>query len=160
MAVIKVAGVKDVLKEIRQIDPELRKQFARDAKKIAAPIMDIAKASYPVTALSGMRYSWTQNKRQLLPWNSTMAKRGVQLKVDTSKRRQSVITIVQKNPAAAIIEFAGNSTKFGRSLSTLAWGAPGRVMWKAADGRTDKVQAEIRDLVDQVATNINRKLVY
>lgn len=157
---IKVAGVKDVLKEIRQIDPEIRRQFTRDAKKIAAPIMDTAKANYPATALSGMRYSWTQNKRQLLPWNVTMAKRGVQLKVDTSKRRQSVITVIQKNPAAAIIEFAGNTTRFGRSLSTLAWGTPGRAMWKAADGRTEQVTAEIRNLIDTVATSINRKLVY
>jgi hypothetical protein len=157
---IKVAGVKDVLKEIRQIDPEIRRQFTRDAKKIAAPIMDTAKANYPATALSGMRFSWTQNKRQLLPWNVTMAKRGVQLKVDTSKRRQSVITVIQKNPAAAIIEFAGNTNRFGRSLSTLAWGTPGRVMWKAADGRTEQVTGEIRNLIDTVATSVNRKLVY
>jgi len=157
---IKVAGVKDVLKEIRQIDPEIRRQFTRDAKKIAAPIMNTAKANYPVTALSGMRFSWTQDNRPLLPWNVTMAKRGVQLKVDTSKRRQSVITVIQKNPAAAIIEFAGNATRFGRSLSTLAWGTPGRVMWKAADGRTEQVTAEIRNLIDTVATSINRKLVY
>jgi len=34
---ISLVGVEDAIKALRKIDPELRKQFNRDAKDIAAP---------------------------------------------------------------------------------------------------------------------------
>jgi mRNA-degrading endonuclease RelE of RelBE toxin-antitoxin system len=39
-----VAGAKDALKTLRKLDPEARKQFLKDAKQIAAPIVNEAKA--------------------------------------------------------------------------------------------------------------------
>ena len=44
---VSVTGTKEVLLALRQIDPEMRKQFDRDAKQIAAPIVEAAKQDYP-----------------------------------------------------------------------------------------------------------------
>lgn len=157
MATVEVLGVEQMLQDLRKIDPEARKQFAKDAKEIAAPIVLAAQAKYPDRVLSGMKYRWTQNGRQLLPWDQRKARRGVTVKVDAGKRSDGVVTIIQKDPAASIIEFAADN-RLGRSLSTLAWGAPARIMWPAADAHITDVQAEMVKSLEQVADTINRRI--
>jgi hypothetical protein len=34
---VEVSGVKSAIKELRKIDPELRKQFNKDAKEVVRP---------------------------------------------------------------------------------------------------------------------------
>ena len=159
MATVEVLGVEQMLRDLRQIDPEARKQFGKDAKAIASPIISAAQARYPNQALSGMKYRWTQDGRQLLPWDARKARRGITVKVDAGKRTDGVITIIQKDPAASIIEFAGkNSNAFGQQLTTLAWGGPARVMWPAADAHITDVQNEMVKSIELVAGNINRRI--
>lgn len=160
MANIEVVGIKDTLKDLRTLNPEMRKQFARDAKQIAAPITNEAKGNYPQLPLRGMKYRWRQRGRDLLPWDARRARSGVTVKIDAGRRRDGVITIIQKDPAASIIEFASNNNKLGRSLSTLAWGTPARVMWPAADNHLKDVTREMVQAIDKVADDLNRKLIY
>ena len=164
MANIEVVGIKDTLKDLRTLDPEARKQFARDAKQIAAPITNEAKGNYPQLPLRGMKYRWRQRGRDLLPWDARRARSGVTVKIDAGRRRNGVITIIQKDPAASIVEFAKNSrlgkAQLGRSLSTLAWGEPARVMWPAADNHLKDVTREMVQAIDKVANDLNRKLSY
>jgi len=160
MANIEVVGIKDTLKDLRTLDPQARKQFARDAKQIAAPITNEAKGNYPQLPLRGMKYRWRQRGRDLLPWDARRARSGVTLKIDAGRRRDGVITIIQKDPAASIIEFASNNNRLGRSLSTLAWGTPARVMWPAADNHLKDVTREMVQAIDKVADDLNRKLIY
>ena len=160
MANIEVVGIKDTLKDLRTLDPQARKQFARDAKQIAAPITNEAKGNYPQLPLRGMKYRWRQRGRDLLPWDALRARSGVTVKIDAGRRRDGVITIIQKDPAASIIEFASNNNRLGRSLSTLAWGTPARVMWPAADNHLKDVTREMVQAIDKVADDLNRKLIY
>ena len=160
MANIEVVGIKDTLKDLRTLDPQARKQFARDAKQIAAPITNEAKGNYPQLPLRGMKYRWRQRGRDLLPWDARRARSGVTVKIDAGRRRNGVITIIQKDPAASIIEFASNNNRLGRSLSTLAWGTPARVMWPAADNHLKDVTREMVQAIDKVADDLNRKLIY
>lgn len=160
MANIEVVGIKDTLKDLRTLNPEMRKQFARDAKQIAAPITNEAKGNYPQLPLRGMKYRWRQRGRDLLPWDARRARSGVTVKIDAGRRRDGVITIIQKDPAASIIEFASNNNRLGRSLSTLAWGTPARVMWPAADNHIKDVTREMVQAIDKVADDLNRKLIY
>jgi hypothetical protein len=51
---VKMSGVKEAVKELRKIDPELRKQFNKDAKAVVRPVIDAAKSNYPSEFLSGM----------------------------------------------------------------------------------------------------------
>jgi len=62
-----VVGAKDAIKALRKLDPELRKQFNRDAKQIVAPIVEDGKNAYPERLLSGMERSWTQRGNQKFP---------------------------------------------------------------------------------------------
>ena len=158
---VSVTGTKEVLLALRQIDPEMRKQFDRDAKQIAAPIVEAAKQDYPEKSLSGMARNWSQRGRQLFPYTQSAARRGVSVKVSTAKKNQSVIKITQRNPAASIIEVAGSARRnpkgdrFNANIAAKA-GQPSRVMWPSADRHLPQVVAAIEDLVRTVAAKINR----
>ncbi len=159
MATVEVIGVKEMLRDLKQIDPEARKQFAKDAKQIASPIVMAAQGSYPAQALSGMKYRWTQNGRQLLPWDARKARRGITVKVDAGRKKDGVVTIIQKDPAAAIYDIAGRGTsnRFGDALTAFA-GNPSRVMWPAAEAHITDVQAEMTKAIEQVAKEIERRI--
>ena len=52
---IEVFGVKEALKELNDIDPDLRKQINAKAKDIVKPAVDAIKNKYPSEYLSGMQ---------------------------------------------------------------------------------------------------------
>jgi hypothetical protein len=159
---VRVTGTKEVLLALRKIDPELRKQFDRDAKQIAAPIVNAAQSDYPEQYLSGMARNWSQRGRELFPYSQAAARRGISVKVSTAKKNQSVIKVTQRNPAASIIEVAGSARRnvagdrFNANLAAKA-GQPSRVMWPSADRHLPQVTAAIEDLVRTVAARIGRQ---
>ena len=79
-AQIEVYGLKEALKELRNVDPELRKTINKEAKELAKPAIDDAKASYPPRMLSGMERAWTQRGNQKFPYSQQKAQRGVGVK--------------------------------------------------------------------------------
>jgi hypothetical protein len=164
MSDIQVIGVKETIKELRRLDPELRKQFNRDAKKVAQPVVDKARNSYPTRYLSGMARAWSQRGRQLFPYSQRDAQRGVVFQIKTSRSAVGILTIIQKNPAAAIIDMAGKSNgegaqgeRYVRALA-LFYGQPSRVMWPAYESTKDQVQREMLDLVRDASETVQNRI--
>ena len=164
-AKIEVYGLKDALKELNKLDSTLRKQITKDAKEVAKPVVSDAQSKYPVTILSGMKYNWVQKGKQKFPYDQVRARKGVSVKVDTGKRNVGTIVIIQKDPAAAIIDMAGKkggtSAQSDRFISalTMMFGMPSRVMWPAYNSNADAVQKNMVELVETVMTAVGRKLV-
>ena len=156
----RVEGGKETLKTLRKLDPEARKQFTKDAKRIAAPIVDEAKIAYPQQILSGMKHKWTERGRELFPYDSAAARRGVTVKIDTRARSKSLIKVIQKNVAASIIEKAGSKTpsNFERQLTLKLGRRPSRVMWPAAEKNLTKVSGEMEASLKEVEREIERLL--
>lgn len=160
MAGATVKGVKEAAKTLRRIDPELRKEFNDNVKRIAAPIVDAAKANYNESLVpSGTKRVWSQKGRKLFPFSIARARSGVRSKVDTRNRSRSSIKVVQSNPAAAIYEFAGARThnRLGQAFSTRGR-QPARVMWPTAESKIDAVTANMKDLVRDVERYIQKEL--
>lgn len=162
---IEVIGAKETLKELRQLDPEMRKQFQKDAKQIAQPIVSDAQNRYPSKFLTGMARMWSDRNVVKFPYDQGKARKGVQVKIDTSKRNSSVITIIQKDPAAAIIDMAGKkggkNEQGARFISalTLHFGTPSRIMWPAAEANMGAVTDEMTKAISVVAGEIERRIV-
>jgi len=155
-----VQGVKETAKALRRIDPELRKEFNREVKRIAAPITDTAKAAYADYLIpSGTRRVWTQRERQIYPFTVAKARRGIRTKVDTSRSARSSIKVIQANPAAAIYEFAGAKTDnpLGRAFSSKGR-TPARIMWPSAEAKLALVIDEMRDLAKEVEKLVQKEL--
>lgn len=153
-----IRGTKEAIKSLRQIDPELRKQFTKDARVVAQPIIDAAKAAYPERLLSGMSRPWAQNGNQKFPYNQTKAQSGVKFKVDTRRKSGSAIKIQQGNAAAAIAEVAGKRRQnvLGENLNK--YGKPSRFLWPAAEKNLDAVTRRMTDLVKDVMETVSKEL--
>jgi hypothetical protein len=162
---VNVYGAKEAIRELANVDKVRRRQLTKDAKKIAAPVTDAAKNNYPAEYLSGMSRSWTQRGNQKFPYSQTNARKGIGVKVSASRKDSGVITIIQKDPAASIIDMAGKAggqspqgARFVQTL-TLMFGPPSRVMWPAYENNEGRVEREIIELVEEVAREVNRRLV-
>jgi hypothetical protein len=161
-----VYGIKSAIKELKKIDPIYRKQLDKDAAQIAQPVVDAAKSAYPVEFLSGMQFKWSQKGKVKFPYTQKAAQRGVQVKVDTSKKNKGTIVITQKNPAAALIDMAGKkggSNARGeamiKNLQTKFGGKPSRIMWPAYDAKAPQIEQNIADLVETIMEKVNRNIV-
>jgi hypothetical protein len=160
-----VFGVKEALKELRDIDPELRKAINARAKDVVKPATDAMKAQYPPQLLSGMRRNWQQRGRQLFPYDQGAARRGVTLKVNTGRKSTSVISIIQKNPAAAIIDMAGkqggNPPQGPRYVAALTalFGQPSRIMWPTYDKNSANVTENMREVVEDLMAAVGKRVL-
>jgi len=167
---VEVRGAKEVLRELRKIDPEARKSFNKEAKRIVKPAIDVAQAKYPWKILSGMARPWTtKSGRVLFPYTQSAAQKGVKPSVNTSRSKNYVLAVIQKDVAASIVDMAGKKTK-GRSGPgstsgerfvynvTGVLGQPSRVMWPAVEEQMPAIEDEMRKVLDEVAVRVNRKI--
>lgn len=170
-AKIEVLGAKETIRTLGKIDKELRKQFTRDAKKIAEPVFVEARRIYPAPQpVSGMARKWTRNGRQLLPYDVAKARRGLNLKINTGKRSQNVLLIQQRDPATSVFETIGKTAgnKLETSIASVAYRFPGligdvegrekRVLTPASELAGDKVTEEMQQLVLETSRRIEREL--
>lgn len=155
---VQIVGVEDAIKQLRRIEPELRKQFNRDAADIARPAITEAQGKYPEMPLSGMARQWNARGRALFPYSAAAARRNVKVKVDTSRKTRNVILIQQRNPGAVIFETAGRKTDnlLGRSLGVVA-PATTRVLEPAVSRNRERLEAGFRELARKVMRLVESK---
>ena len=151
-----VKGAKEAIVSLRKIDPEYRKDFNREAKNIAAPLVADAKNLYPEMPLSGMAKLWTKDGRELLPWSVSKVRTGVKLKTSTRKNASSVIYITQANPAGAIFEVAGKANP-GKTFNKNLRAKKGFILWPTADKHLPDVQRGLIKLVEDVMEKVDRE---
>ncbi len=151
---------------LRKIDPQLRKDFNKRARDIAKPIVIAAKRNYTQVPLSGMSRRWSQNGRLKFPFTVPEARKGVRIKIDTSRRLNrgparpvGIVSVKQINPAAVIFDMAGKATdnQLARNLAA-RWGPPSRVMWPAAEQELPQVEREMAALVRDTERTIEAAL--
>jgi hypothetical protein len=153
-----IKGAKQAIISLRKIDPEYRKDFNREAKNIAAPLVSAAKAAYPDMPLSGMKNKWIDKQgRELLPWSVTKVRAGVKLKTATRKSASSVLYITQSTPTGAIFEVAGLANpgaNFNRNLRS----KNSRVLWPTADKYLPEVTRGLVKLVEDVMDKVEKEM--
>lgn len=153
---VRVEGVQETIKILREIDPELRKSFNKNAKEITKPLVAAAQAAYRSTSFpSGTARPWAPGGRQIFPLTPQAASKGVTTKISTSKRNAGAIVVVQANPGGAVFEFARNGA-LGQAFNVKN-GYPARVMWKAADQNLDAVQRNMVKYIDEVSETITKR---
>lgn len=157
---MELVGLRDAIRSLNKIEPGLRKQFVADARRIAQPAVDNVRRNYTKVPLSGMSRKWSQNGRQLFPFTVAKAQRGVQIKVDTDRRTNNTISIIQKDQAAAIFETAGrrNDNSLERSLGQLAPGRTriiGPAVYRARLQFEDELRRSILSVIKRVEKELN-----
>ena len=86
-----VTGIKESLKELNRLAPDLRRQITKDFKTITQPMVNAAKAATPADPpLTGMNRKWKKIKGGV--WNNSQVDRGIQVKIDTRRARKHNLT--------------------------------------------------------------------
>jgi hypothetical protein len=172
-AEIEVVGIKEALREINQISPAARREITKDFKRITKPVTDLARNRVPKEPpLSGWGRSWqTPGTRfQMLPWNSAPAQKLIDAKVSGKRPREYAGQI--RDLAVLIIRWRGTvNTLYDMSqkpetpqgavmIAALErrWGVASRNMWPAYEAKEDEVINAIRDQIEQVMDQVNRKI--
>ena len=139
-----VVGVKETIKALRRVDPEIRKQFNRDIKQVLQPAISKIKASYPEMPLSGMVRPWaTASGHEIFPWTVSKVRRGVTVKTSTRKNKNSVVYISQANPAGVLFETVKLGNELGRNIRTVS----PRILWPVVDEMTPAIVKGVGQIV-------------
>lgn len=159
-----VSGLVETIRELNKIEPGLRKQFTKDAEKIAAPALEYARSGYTRVPLSGMERNWSQKNakgqmRRLFPFSVAAARRGVKLKVDARRDAVAVMFVQQVNPGAAVFEAAGraNPNPLGRSLGSLAPGRT-RVIGPRVTAKKGEITGEMLQVIRKYERMVQRRV--
>ena len=155
---MQVQGLESTLKALQKIKPEVKKQFFADAKQIVKPAIDEAKNAYRSDYLSGMSRAWKDKDRGILlfPYNQGAASKGVAVQTSLSKKQDAVISIVQKDIGASILDMAGkrsNKRNFASNLTAIS-DPPSRVMWRSYEKHAGQVEDQMSKSVDEVMKRI------
>lgn len=161
---ISVDGLESTLKALQKIQPEVKKQFFKDAKKILKVVVDDAKSLYPANDStrknggfpSGLSRSWAPGGRPLFPYSQEKAVAGVKIETSLSKKRDAILTIVNKDGAASVIDYAGTKTSNALGAALNGWASKPRVMWRAYENNQGAVEAEMSKSVDEVMAQVSQ----
>jgi hypothetical protein len=170
-ASVEVFGVRDALKELGQIDKKQRFKAIAKVKAAGGPLADAAREKYasdPVLVNEAGNVSWSSKGR--LGYSKAAADKGVQIVVGGRSRGDAyaIVTIVQKNPGAAMYDIAGFADgKYSQGKSgdefinvlNRKYGKAQRGMWRNI-GVIRKIGTDqIMAALEEVAAEVNRKLV-
>lgn len=147
-------GIPEMIRTLKQIDPELRKEAAREVRSIGKSVAADAKAQIFGVPLSG----WAHKGRT--GFEPASVRRGISARIKfTAKKTQNEIplmTLVQKDAAGQIFDMAGRkngSSQFVRSLP----GSASRYMWPTVERNLPRVEAALLEAANKMAETINRQ---
>lgn len=153
--------IAKILKALKAVDPELRKQFMQQAKSVARPVESAIKSNIPAIApLSGMnnngRLGWGVGKS---PQSTT-----VKFKGSASKKSSvtSLLSVQVNSPAVAVADMAGRSSSGnsprGRALirNLNAIRGASRFVYPGGESAAAEAITALKGIIDDVANYFNR----
>ena len=156
---VTIVGVKETLRDLQRMEPDLAKEIKRDFKQIVDPIVREAKAQVVELPLSGFGRNW--KKGALLPWNRNSVAKSIIARFSNRRRGNSlaVFSVTMKSPAGTIFDMAGrsNANRLGAALSAL-YGSPSRLMWPTYERNAEAVNQNLQIVTDKITDATNRRL--
>jgi len=159
---IQVTGIKETLRELQKLNPELRKAFNNQFKAILEPTVSDIKSRIPSEApISGFERPYRKNGA----WAGNKVQKGVKTKIDTRRPKPgglevtTAFTIIQKTGWGAIFDMAGKSssnvlaTNLGRR-----YGVASRSMWPAVIAHQDQIESDMSAITDDVMQAVAKEI--
>jgi hypothetical protein len=157
---VTIVGIKEALRDLQKVEPDVAKQIKKDFKEVVKPIVDDAKSKIVELPLSGMQRNWKAGK--ILPWSQSAVAKSIIARFSNRKRGNSlaVFSVTMKSPAGTIFDMAGrgSANRLAAALDTL-YGRPSRLMWPTYERHADQVNQNMQQLVNQIIDETNRRLV-
>lgn len=159
-----VYGLKDTMKALRSISPDVAKQFTKEIREAISPVQTLARTKVPARPMRNWDDRGTGVWSTRLGWNATKVRQGITINQGGRGRRGSGVSVgwkvMNKNAAGAVFEIAGRkssgSTRAGvafRSNLTLNGGRPSRLIWQAWDelGGDQHITPKVVEIADRAS---------
>jgi len=157
---VTVVGVKDAMRELQKIEPDLATRIKKDFKDIVKPVVGDARSQVVNLPLSGFRRNWKAGK--LLPWSQSAVSRSIIARYSNRRRGNSlaVFSVTMKSPAGTIFDIAGrkSANRLGAALDSL-YGRASRLMWPTYERHANQVNKNMADLIEKITDAANRRLL-
>jgi hypothetical protein len=148
---VTVVGVKETLRELQRMEPELAKEIKKEFKTIVDPIVKDAQSKVVNLPLSGMSRNWKGGR--LMPWAQSSVSKSIIARFSNRRRGNSlaVFSVTMKSPAGTIFDMAGRGApnRLASALSSL-YGAPSRLMWPSYERNADQVNENLGRVVEKI----------
>lgn len=179
-----VYDAKDLFKQLKTMEPKLKKEMLAEARKISKPSQDLVKSAIPeVAPLSGM--GMDKNPTGRTGWGAVKPANKVDFstRVTASKRyaTTSLFRLIVASPMTAIADVAGKGSGIPRNQVTKPYAYKGgtrthkingqgesmiktlrarkksNFVYPAVEDSLPSVEAELKLVVEKFARKINRK---
>jgi len=175
---VQVFGIKEDLKTLNKLAPDLRRQITKDYRALMQPTLADARNNLPSGIGSSVMRGFGRKWRHIFPWDKAVANRSITVKIDTRRARQrnmdkgaqyetlSAFLVQQKNPAGIVFDIAGRGGKSSstqkRKGQTYDWnntlienmeksfGKASRSMYPAVEANADNIEAAIKNITQEV----------
>ena len=164
---IELVGAKEAIRSLNKLEPGLRKQFAAEATKIAAPAIEEAQRRYAfygwgASRLENVKYNWNgpaTGGRTIFPFKLDKAVKGLKIRLEGDRRRTAVIVLEQRDSGAAILESAGRKTAnpLGDNMGPLR-ANHSRVLGPSLFAKRDEVSERMSKEILAVCARVNEEL--
>jgi len=158
-ATVTVNGVKETLRELGKIEPELAKQIKKDVKLITASVVADAKSAVPNDVLSGFARQWQGGR--LTPFSGEQVRKSITTRFSNRRRGAvAVFAVVMKSAIGTVVDMAGRSST-GNLASALEarFGRASRIMWPAYERNATQVEQDLQQVVDIIQRETNSRLL-
>jgi hypothetical protein len=165
---ITIVGIKEALRELQKMKPELAKEIKKEYKSIVKVLVDDIKSTIQERPLSGFARAWEYKGRQIGPWDQSAVIKSIVPRFSNRKKGNSlaVFSVTMKSPFGAVADMAGRKnapeTAWGafmiRALSS-KFGKPSRGMWPAYERNSAEINNNLEKVVDKIIDATNRRLV-
>lgn len=172
---IEMAGIKNALTMINQIDKSVRQSYTREYKKLTAPAVKMMKERVPDEApLSGWTRKWrTPSGFEALPWNGVIGEKLIKAGVSGKKpkefqgrtRNLAAFYIKWSGTTAVIYDMAGRkgtpSTEQGRNMVAgleAKDGPASRLMWPSLLENEEPITEGMQQLLNRIMSDYERAI--
>lgn len=156
---VTLTGIKETMRELQKLEPDLAKEIKKDFKQIVAPIVKEARTQVVSMPLSGFARNWKAGK--LLPWDESAIRKSIIARFSNRRRGNSlaVFSVTMKSPAGTIFDMAGrkSANRLATALDSL-YGRASRLMWPTYERHAEAVNTNLRQLTDKITDATNRRL--
>lgn len=158
-ASVTVVGIKEAIRDLQKVEPDTAKEIKKEFKAIVKPVVDAARSQVKEMPLSGFARNWKAGR--IFPWVQGSVNKSIIARFSNRKRGNSlaVFSVTMKSPAGTIFDMAGrgSSNRLASALDQLA-GRPSRLMWPTYERHADAVNDNLKQLVEKITDETNRRL--
>lgn len=175
---VTVSGVRETLRSLRKLDPELRKTTLRTVKAAAKPIKTTAEAALPDEIMRNWRNVPAKRGRVRggkgwPAYDKAQAKKGIKIqfggRANVKATQWRLLRVVQTDASGAIFDIAGRNNPNGNGtiqaatfMSNLTLAAngrkPSRTIWMSVEKHQPEVVSSVIDAL-RIAENRVQKMI-